>query len=201
MARYAHIATAFVSTNSICQGEQTPLLHRILTESGIKIQFCHRAFQWSNEAKGVAAVHCIILGLARRNYPVKTIFDYETPKSNPTSIKAKNINSYLIDYGEIVVAPRAKTLQWETPAIKYGSMPIDNGSLIIEKKDLQAFMDENEDNRKFIRIYRGGNEFLYDENRYCVWLDGIEPAQYKNSRMIMERIRANRKYRESSGRE
>lgn len=201
MESHPNISTAFVSTNSICQGEQIPLFWKILNESGIKIQFCHRTFQWSNEAKGVAAVHCIILGLSKNDFPSKTIFDYETPKADPTAIEAKNINVYLINYKDVLVAPRTKPLQKETPKIKYGSMPIDNGFLVIEENDYYKFLDEDKNNQQFIKTYWGGSEFLYNSKRYCLWLDGVEPSKYGKSKLIMDRIKAVREFRENSGRE
>lgn len=201
MKKYPCISSAFVSTNSICQGEQTPIFWRILNESNIKLQFCHRTFQWSNEAKGGAAVHCIILGMSKDDLFPKTIFDYETPKSFPTAINAKNINIYLIDYEDVVVLPREKPLQKDTPKIIYGNMPIDKGYLVIEKEDYYKFIKEDKNNKKFLKLYWGGNEFLYNLERYCIWLKDIPSSEYKNSKLIMERIKKTKEFREKSKRE
>ena len=200
MQEYPHIKTAFVSTNSICQGEQVAPLWQNLMQNGVEIFFCHRTFQWSNEARGVAAVHCIILGLSCSPIAAKNIYDYASPKGEPTKISAKHINPYLLDFDDVFILSRSKPLQTSTPLICYGSMPIDKGFLILSEDERAEFIAENEKNSNFIREYTGGNEFINNIKRYCLWLKNVSPQQYRGSRLIMERIAATRKFRESSDR-
>lgn len=200
MKEHPHIKTAFVSTNSICQGEQiAPLWHNLMT-NGAEIFFCHRTFQWSNEARGVAAVHCIILGLSCSPTAPKFIFDYATPSGEATQIDAKHINPYLVDFKNIFILPRSKPLQKKTPLINYGSMPIDKGFLILSEKERAEFIAERSQNKKFIKRYTGGKEFINNIKRYCLWLKDASPKEYRDSRMIMDRIAKTRAFRESSDR-
>ncbi len=98
------IKVAFVSTNSITQGEQVGILGGYLLAQGVKIYFAHRTFKWNNEARGNAAVHCVIIGFASFDIPTKRLFDYENPTAEPHEIKAQNINPYLIDRPNILIS-------------------------------------------------------------------------------------------------
>jgi hypothetical protein len=110
MAGNPAINTAFVSTNSITQGEQVGILWPDLLRRGLKIHFAHRTFQWSSEARGKAAVHCVIIGFALHDTTEKWLFDYDTTRSEPHKIKAKNINPYLVDTCDAVIAKRTAPL-------------------------------------------------------------------------------------------
>ena len=175
-------------------------MNQNLMDKGIEIFFCHRTFQWSNEARGVAGVHCIILGFSCSTVNSKAIYDYETPKGEPTKTVVKHINPYLVDADDIFIFSRTKPLQDSTPLISYGSMPIDNGCLILSEEERNEILIEDAKNAVFIREYTGGNEFINNAKRYCLWLKDFPPQQYRNSRLIMERIAATRKFRESSNR-
>lgn len=201
MNKYPHIVSAFVSTNSICQGEQVAPFWDSMKQYGVKIQFCHRTFQWSNEARGVAAVHCIIIGFAKKDFPAKLIFDYNDVKALPNEIKVKNINAYLIDYDDITIMPRRTPLQNTTPPINYGSIPYDKNHLVIKENEYQSFIDEDRNNAKFIKTYWGGEEFLHNTKRYCLWLVDIPPSEFKKSKLIMDRIKLTKKFREGSDRQ
>lgn len=201
MDKYPHIASAFVSTNSICQGEQAAPFWNSMKQYGVKIQFCHRTFQWSNEARDVAAVHCIIIGFAKKDFQTKFIFDYDNVKALPNEIKVKNINSYLIDCEDVTIMPRKIPLQNTTPHINYGSIPYDEGNLIIKENEYQSFINEDSNNAKFIKVYLGGREFIHNITRYCLWLVDISPNEFKKSKLILERIKLTKKVRESSNRE
>ena len=106
MADNLVIKSAFVSTNSITQGEQVGVLWPDLLKRGVRIHFAHRTFQWSSEARGKAAVHCVIIGFALHDAEEKRIFDYETPQAEPHEIKARNINPYLVDASDLVIGRR-----------------------------------------------------------------------------------------------
>jgi type II restriction/modification system DNA methylase subunit YeeA len=111
------IKSAFVSTNSITQGEQVGILWADLLRRGVKIHFAHRTFQWTNEAKGKAAVHCVIIGFALHDYAEKRLFDYESLKAEAHEIKAKNINPYLVDAADIVLANRRDPISQINPIV------------------------------------------------------------------------------------
>ena len=116
------VPVAFVSTNSITQGEQVSILWPRLVERGVRIRFAHRTFSWTNDAPGRAAVHCVIIGWGLTTPGVCQLFDYETTKSEPQVREVKRINPYLVDYEDVFVYPRRKPL-CAVPDIKFGNMP------------------------------------------------------------------------------
>ena len=126
------IKTAFVSTNSITQGEQVSVLWPDLLKRGVKIHFAHRTFQWSSEARGKAAVHCVIIGFALHDCITKRIFDYENTTSDAHEITAKNINPYLVDASDVFIVKRRKPIQ-DVATLAFGNMPNDGGNLILDK--------------------------------------------------------------------
>ena len=189
-----NIKTAFVSTNSITQGEQVPILWEPLLKLNVHIDFAYRTFKWSNEAKGKAAVHCVIIGFScNKDARLKIIFAEEK------IISAKNINPYLVDAPTVLVSSKITPI-CKVPEMDYGSMPIDNNHLILEQEDVDTLLKKNPKNKKFIREYVGGIEILQNKKRWCLWLQGIDPSEYIDSKFIMSRIEANRKFRESSNR-
>ncbi|KXK38594.1 MAG: hypothetical protein UZ09_BCD002001363 [Bacteroidetes bacterium OLB9] len=126
---------AFVSTNSIVQGEQTSILWgQMLNKYNIKIHFAHRTFKWSNEAKGNAAVYCVIIGFANFDTNNKVIFEYEDIKGEAHEIKAKNINPYLVDAKDILITKRTNPL-CNVPKMSFGNMPLDGGNLILSDEE------------------------------------------------------------------
>jgi type II restriction/modification system DNA methylase subunit YeeA len=134
MAGHPSMRAAFVSTNSICQGEQVGALWGWLLAQGIKIHFAHRTFSWSNEARGKAAVHCIIVGFGLGDVAEKTIFEYEDIKGEAHAINAVNINPYLVDAPDIVLPNRSSPI-CNTPNMAYGSKPTDGGHYM-ERRDI-----------------------------------------------------------------
>ncbi len=201
MAENKGIHAAFVSTNSITQGEQVGVLWPDLFWRGVKIQFAHRTFQWNSEARGKAAVHCVIIGFGLLDLPEKWLFDYETPKSNPHAAKARNINSYLVDAPSAHLMRRTYPLSPQAPAMAYGSMPIDNGNLILSREQKNEILPNDPDIATYVRRYMGGEEFLNGIERYCLWLADCPPNVLRRSTYALTRIEANRRYRITSGRE
>ena len=200
MAAHPAIRTAFVSTNSITQGEQVGALWGWLLAQGVKIHFAHRTFSWSNEARGKAAVHCVIVGFGLQDAAEKTIFEYADIKGEAHAIKAVNINPYLVDAPDVVVANRKQPLR-DVPGMRYGSMPIDSGHLILSSEERAAFLAESLDNEPVIRRYMGGEEFINDLDRFCLWLLDAPPELLRRSLLINERLRLVRDFRSASGRE
>ncbi len=124
------VKVAFVSTNSITQGEQVGILWQYLFNKGMKINFAHRTFKWSNEARGVAQVYCVIIGFSMADIPNKLLFDYETPVAEPMELKVSNINPYLVDADNVLIANRTQPI-CNVPEMSFGSMPNDDGNFLL----------------------------------------------------------------------
>lgn len=186
------ILCAFVSTNSITQGEQVTPIWKSLFEEGIKINFAYRTFRWDSEATLKAHVHCVIIGFSYN----KT--DYYLYKGTEIK-KVENINPYLIEAPNIFIETR-KTPISNVSTMNYGSMPIDNGHLILNVEEKDNIIKENIDNKKFIRNYIGGEELINNKVRYCIWLKDVNPVEVQHSKLIMDRIRLTKEFRESSKR-
>jgi len=194
------IRSAFVSTNSISQGEQVGILwQELYTKYHIKIHFAHRSFKWSNEAKGNAAVHCVIIGFCNFNIPEKRLFDYLDIKGEATEKIVKNINPYLVEGNDLIISKRNKSLS-NFPVVNYGSMPIDNGILILSDEEKKEFIKKEPLAEKYIKLYSGGKEFINNIKRWCLWLVDVNPNELKKMPLVLERIKQVKNYRESSGR-
>ena len=195
------IEVAFVSTNSICQGEQVPILWPDLIQTNnIKINFAHQTFKWSNEARGNAAVYCVIVGFSLDDRKIKRLFIYENVKSNPKEIVAKQINAYLVD-APIVFIDKISLPICDVPKMVWGSMPNDGGNLLLSKDERDALVESYPDLSDLIKRFMGADEFLYNIPKYCLWLKNISPARYNKSKEILERISKVRTLRENSSRE
>ena len=195
------IKVAFVSTNSICQGEQVGLLWSLMfNKYNIKIHFAHRTFSWRNEAKGNAAVHCVIVGFANYETNNKSIFEYEDIKGEPHEIKVKNINPFLIEGKDITVENRKSPI-CKVPEMNYGSMPIDEGNLILTDEEKEVAIKNEPQIINTIKKYTGGDEFINNKKRWCLWLQDVEPNILKNSKFIIDRIEKTKKFRLSSNRQ
>jgi hypothetical protein len=194
----ARTKVAFVSTNSIVQGEQTSILWgQMLNKYSIKIHFAHRTFKWSNEAKGNAAVYCVIVGFANFDTTNKRIFEYEDIKGEAHVIKAKNINPYLVDAKNIIIK-KATDAICNVPKIKFGNQPIDGGFLLMNQLEKNEAISEEPFIEPYIRKYVGSVEFINNIPRYCLWLKDIEPAYLKNSSFITDRLKKVKEFRKNS---
>jgi hypothetical protein len=182
------IKAAFVSTNSIVQGEQTPLLWgQMFNKYNIKIHFAHRTFKWSNEAKGNAAVYCVIVGFANFDSNIKSIFEYEDIKGEAHELKAKNINPYLVDGKDVFISKQTKPI-CNVPKILKGNYYAKSEGLIVEKDDLD-FLIKNEPNaKKYIKYLIGAEEFINNKKRYCLWLIDCPPEELRKMPLVMERV-------------
>jgi len=196
-----NIRCAFVSTNSICQGQQVPVLWKELFENGIHINFAHQTFKWSNEARGKAAVYCIIVGFSLQDEKNKTLFIYEDVKGEPKAIKPKQINAYLMDSDAVFIESRSDAITANMPAMVFGSMPNDGGHLIMEENEYEEFIKTEPEAKKFIRKFLGAEEFINNKKRYCLWLVGAKPEELRECPLIMERIAKVKEHREKSKRE
>lgn len=186
--RDTQIECALVSTNSITQGETATALWSKLD---CKINFAYRTFKWESEAKIKAAVHCVIIGFADFDRPDKYLYD------NGISVKATNINAYLIDAPNLLVKSRNKPL-CDVSKMVYGNKPADGGFLIIEDSDYEKFIKDEPQSVKYIRPLLGAVEYLHNKKRWCLWLRNAEPGELKKMPKVMERVRNCQKMRADS---
>jgi len=191
---------ALVSTNSITQGEQVGALWSWMLAHGVHIHFAHRTFKWTNEAGNVAAVHCIIIGFALYAPQARRLFDYTSPDSDPHEIAAGNINPYLVDAEDILLTKRRSPISPEISEMDFGSMANDGGALLMDQEAMEAMVAEDPASREFIRPFFQVDEFLYNQSRYCLWLDGVEPEAYRSIAPIRRRLALCRQQRQASPR-
>jgi len=189
---------AFVSTNSIVQGEQTGILWgQMLHKHNIKIHFAHRTFKWSNEAKGNAAVYCIIVGFANYDTNNKNIFEYDDIKGEAHEIKAKNINPYLIDAKDLLINKSSNPI-CNVPKMSFGNMPLDGGHLLLSDIEKNEFLEKEPKAEKFIMPLISAYEFLNGEKRWCIWLVGAQPNELKQFPEVLKRVDLVKKFRLAS---
>lgn len=196
-----NIEVCFVSTNSICQGEQSSVLWEQLHEYyNIVINFAHTTFKWSNESKDKAAVYVIIIGFSTQDRPVKKIFKY--PQLNSQRYEeytVKHINNYLMDYEDIYIKSRLSPV-CDVPDMRFGNMPIDGGNFILKKEEKDAIISKEPQAEKYIHKYIMAKDFLNSGEKYCIWLDDYNPAELQKCPLILERIENVRKIRSESKR-
>jgi len=188
------IRAAFVSTNSITQGEQTTSVWKPLYDRfGVHIDFAYRTFRWDSEATLKAHVHCVIIGFSVRPRSGKA----RIYNDNENYFEAENINPYLIETDNIFVESRKNPL-CDVPTMSTGNRPADGGNLIIEAKDYDEFVKKEPKALNYIKGLLGSQEFINGEKRYCLWLVNASPAELKSMPMVMERIRRCREDRLNS---
>jgi hypothetical protein len=194
------IKVAFVSTNSISQGEQVGVLWNLLYNVyKIKIHFAHRTFRWSNEAKKKAAVHVVIIGFADFDSTNKSIFEYEHIKGEPHEYKVKNINPYLLEGNDNFVKKRRKPIS-DVPEMIKGSMPNDGGYYLFSREEKESFLLKEPFALKYFKPFIGGYEFLNSVERWCLWLLGANPTEIKSLPLVLDRIEKVRLNRLESNR-
>ena len=179
---------AFVSTNSITQGEQARTLAPFLLKHGFQIDFAHRTFKWESEVANAAVVHVVIIGFSESGSKRdKRLFDYPSITGDPVEVKATNINFYLTDGPDIAPEKRTKTFLPDMPIMTQGSKPWDGGFLIIEQEDYEEAMSDSIAN-KYVRPYRMGQEMLSGKDRWCLWLKHASPSDLSQSSFIRQRL-------------
>jgi hypothetical protein len=193
----SRIRCAFVSTNSICQGEQVGVLWSELLRLGMKIQFAHRTFKWSNEAPGKAAVHCIIVGFGREPAPLPRLFDYAEVDGAPREQMVANINPYLVDAPDVMLPSRSDPICEVSPML-YGSKPADGGFLLMDDDEKAALLLAEPGAASWIKPFIGAHEFLNGENRWCLCLPEISPVVLVKLPEVTKRIEAVRAFRAAS---
>ncbi len=192
------IKVAFVSTNSICQGEQVGILWKYLVEKrNLVIHFAHQTFKWNNDAPGVAAVYCIIVGFGCFDIPKKYLYEYENIKSEPKEKEVEHINAYLVAGEDVFVENRNKPI-CDVPNMMYGNKPTDGGNFIFTDEEKIQFLLEEPNAEKYIKPFISAKEFLNKEKRWVLWLVDANPSELKNLPKVVERIEAVKKFRSGS---
>ena len=189
---------AFVSTNSICQGEHIPAFwNPYILPRNIHINFAHQTFKWSNEAEGKAAVHCVIVGFAFVDRKDKRLFVYDKPNGQPKETHVKRINPYLYDAVDPYTERRDKPVNAPLPMC-YGNIPLDWGTLMLTAEERAQFIASDSRCEPLIKRCLGGDELLNGGDRYCLWLVDFAPSLLKSLPLVSARVEACREKRLAS---
>lgn len=194
------IKVAFVSTNSITQGEQVAVLWQpLLSRYGIHIHFAHRTFKWTideKKAKGmkIAAVHAIIIGFAAFDTERKYLYEYESLTSDPHQMQVKNINPYLVDAADTVLVKRSKPL-CQVPEMSFGSKPVDDGNFFLTDEERETLISQEPQAIPLIRPILSAREFLHGSKRWCLWLKDLDPTILRSCPQVMARVERVREFR------
>jgi len=183
---------AFVSTNSITQGEQVAPLWSHLGKKGLTIHFAHKPFAWASEARGKAHVHVVIIGFGSFDRHDRQIFTHG--EDGVAVVGARNINGYLVDGPNVLVGSRSQPL-CEAPRITKGNQPSDGGNLILTEEEKVELLKKEPQAEKFLRKYVGAEEFLKNKPRFCLWLKDADPSEVKKCPEVMARVDAVRQFR------
>jgi hypothetical protein len=154
---------------------------------GAVIQFAHRTFEWASDARGKAAVHCVIVGFGLATPPKKWLYDYATPQSAPSALEVTNINGYLIE-GPNIALPSRTDPQPGFPQMLKGSQPTDGGFLVLDQAERRALVSKEPGAGKWLKKYVGGEELIDGTFRWCLWLKGIKPNELKALPEVRARV-------------
>ncbi len=198
--RKTTIKVAFVSTNSIAQGEQVGILwNELFSKYRLKIHFAHRTFNWSNEARGKAAVHVVIIGFASYDVPEKRIFNYEDINGDSFEVEANNINPYLVEGVDLFLSKRRQPI-CSVPEMNYGSMPNDGGHLLLDDEEKRELLAKCPKANKFIKRFVMGEELINSISRWCLWLEDCTPHELREMPEVLTRVEKTKATRLSSSR-
>lgn len=188
---------AFVTTNSITQGEAVAPLFRPILDQGWQIKFAHRTFKWTSEASGQAAVHCTIVGF-QRHPTAKRLFNYETVDGVPVEVAdVKNISPYLTDSVSVIVNPSTRPISPQMGEVAYGNKPTDGGWLVVEPEERDEVLADSIA-AKYLRPYVGAKELLHGGDRYCLWLVDADAKDLRQSPVLRERVKGVQQFRSDS---
>ena len=187
-----HVRCAFVSTNSICQGQQVEPLWKPLFGDGFHIDFAYPTFEWDSQASDEAHVHVVIVGFSREHIKEKVLFDREgTPKV------VGNINGYLAPIKDMFVSRRSRPLCDVLPMVR-GCQPTDDGNLLLTQEERDELLCREPDAAPYIKPFSMGAEYINGIPRYCIWLDGVDPAVLTKLPLVRTRVQAVREFRFTS---
>lgn len=185
---FTNIECAFVSTNSISQGEQPALLWEDILKKGVNINFAHKTFMWDSEANSKAHVHCVIIGFSMMNIKEKRIFENNRMK------KVNHINAYLLPTDDIFIKRKEKPWN-DFPYIGVGNMPYDGGFLLLTKEEKEELIEKEPNSLKWIKKVIGAKEFLNNIDRYCLWLKDCSPSELRSMPYVMKIVESVRNAR------
>ncbi len=192
------IECAFVSTNSICQGEHIPAFWKgFIQRDEIKINFAHQTFRWSNEAKKNAAVFCIIIGFSLFARKPKRLFIYPSVDDMPSEVTAHFINAYLVDGPDVFIEKRSTPL-FPVSEMIYGSEPREGGFLLLSKEERDRFLELNPEMSDLVKPFVSADDFINNNTRWCFWLKDVDTRRIKKSKELLDRLQNVREFREKS---
>ena len=187
-----NIETAFVSTNSVSQGSQVPILWNVLfTEYHVHINFAYQTFKWNSESQNKAAVHCVIIGFSCIERKIKKLFSQRLGK------QVENISPYLVEGGDYFVTAQKQAL-CNVPKMSFGNQPRDGGYFVISSDERAELLKDEPAIEKWLHPYMGAEEFINGKERWCLWLKDISPAEIKGSKTIYAKVEAVRQFRLAS---
>ena len=193
LMRNSHTRAGFVSTNSICQGSQVPILWNVLlNDFHVHINFAYQTFKWNSEASEKAAVHCVIVGFSTDEVKKKYLFT-----SSGQMQQVSNISPYLLE-GDDTVAVSQKTPLCDVPQMNFGNQPRDGGYFVLSEEEKESLVQQEPSIERWIRPYIGAEEFIKQKSRYCLWLRDAQPTDIKQSKILYERVQAVREFRLAS---
>ena len=184
---------AFVSTNSICQGEQVANLWQPLMAKGLRIDFAYRTFRWDSEASLKAHVHCVIVGFSHKDEKQRELLIFDNEKV----AKASHINAYLMDAPDVFIGSRPAPI-CDIPRIGIGNKPIDGGNYLFTKEEMEEFIKVEPKAAHYFKPWYGSEEFIHQKPRYCLWLGDCSPAELRQMPHCMKRIEAVKETRQAS---
>ncbi len=188
-----HTRAGFVSTNSICQGSQVPILWNVLlNDFHVHINFAYQTFKWNSEASEKAAVHCVIIGFSTDEVKNKYLYT-----SNGQMLQVSNISPYLFE-GDNTFAVSQKTPLCDVPQMNFGNQPRDGGHFVLSEEEKNKLIQQEPSIARWIRPYIGAEEFIKQKSRYCLWLREAQPSDIKQSKILYERVQSVRDFRLSS---
>lgn len=195
-----NIKVGFVSTNSIVQGLQTGIIWSyLINKYEIRIHFAHRTFKWSNEARGKAAVYCIIVGFANFDTANKIIYEYDTVDGAPRALLVKRINAYLADAEDVYLYNRTQPI-CNVLKMNTGNMPADGGEFLFTSEEKQAFVNKEPESIVYFRHFISAEEFINGKERWCLWLQDIKPEELRRLKHLKEKVENVKRIREVSSR-
>lgn len=184
---------AFVSTNSICQGQQVLPLWEDLLENDIKINFAHTSFKWNNDSNKSATVYVVIIGFSVKKNKEPILYF-----PNGTFKKVKQINPYLIPAENVLIGKRRSPISSDAPFMLRGSQPTDNGNLILTTKEKNELIKEEPKVEQWIRPFSMGGDFIEGKEKYCLWMPNINPKTLLNLPVTLKRVEKVREFRQKS---
>lgn len=210
MKQNTSIQTALVSTNSITQGEQASILWKYLFEQGVRLNFAHKTFKWTNDAKGNAAVHCVVIGFALFDKITKRLFEYDDIKGDPIEKLVAGFNQYLIEtqvltdiggidgvatvFSPVIIQNRSMPI-FNVPKMSWGNKPTDGGHLILSPEERASALSVEPKIEKYVKRYMSGGDFVKGIERYCLWLKDANPQDIRQSIFLTKRVEAVRQER------